>query len=40
MRDMADGMVSSGLHAAGYEHIWIDDGWAVGRDSKEIQLHL
>ena len=34
VRDMADGMVSSGLHAAGYQHIWIDDGWAVGRDSK------
>ena len=25
-------MVSSGLHAVGYEHIWIDDGWAMPRD--------
>ena len=31
LREMADGMVASGLHAAGYSHIWIDDGWAVGR---------
>ena len=26
LRDMADGMVSSGLSKYGYEHIWIDDG--------------
>lgn len=32
LRGMADGMVNSGLHAAGYEHIWIDDGWALPRD--------
>jgi hypothetical protein len=33
LRAMGDAMVSSGLHAAGYEHIWIDDGWAIGRDN-------
>ena len=33
VRGMADGMVSSGLQAAGYEHIWIDDGWAMPRDN-------
>eukprot|EP00041_Stephanoeca_diplocostata_P017026 m.338804 g.338804 ORF g.338804 m.338804 type:complete len:572 (-) comp20567_c0_seq8:94-1809(-) len=32
IRDMADGMVSSGLHAVGYDAIWIDDGWVLGRD--------
>jgi hypothetical protein len=31
LREMADGMVSSGLHAAGYEHLWIDDGWCAER---------
>lgn len=31
--EMGNGMVSSGLHAAGYSHIWIDDGWAVSRDN-------
>jgi alpha-galactosidase len=33
LRGMADGMVSSGLHAAGYQHIWLDDGWALPRDN-------
>ena len=33
LRGMADGMVSSGLRDAGYEHIWIDDGWALPRDN-------
>lgn len=33
LRDMADGMVSSGLSKYGYEHIWIDDGWALARDN-------
>jgi alpha-galactosidase len=33
LRQMADGMVSSGLHDVGYDNIWIDDGWAVGRDN-------
>ena len=29
--EMAEGMVSTGLHAAGYEHVWLDDGWALSR---------
>lgn len=33
-RDTANGMISSGLADAGYSHIWISDGWAVGRDAK------
>lgn len=33
LRAMGDGMVSSGLHAAGYDHIWLDDGWAIARDN-------
>ena len=33
LRGMADGMVDSGLHKAGYQHIWIDDGWAVARSN-------
>ena len=33
IRGMADGMVSSGLREVGYEHIWIDDGWALPRDN-------
>ena len=32
LREMGEGMISSGLHAAGYEHIWLDDGWAVSRE--------
>ena len=34
LKDMSVGMVQSGLHAAGYEHIWLDDGWALSRDNK------
>eukprot|EP00039_Didymoeca_costata_P029529 m.25051 g.25051 ORF g.25051 m.25051 type:complete len:553 (+) comp7669_c0_seq3:40-1698(+) len=34
LREMADGMVSSGLNSVGFEHIWIDDGWAIGRENK------
>ena len=33
LRAMADGLVSSGLAAAGYRSIWIDDGWAMPRDN-------
>ena len=29
---MADAMVSSGMHSAGYEYIVIDDCWQVARD--------
>lgn len=34
LRDMGDGMISSGLQKAGYKHIWIDDGWVLGRENK------
>jgi alpha-galactosidase len=33
IRDAADAMVSSGMQAAGYEYVVIDDCWQVGRDS-------
>ena len=39
--DQARGMVQSGLAEAGYEYIWIDDGWIIGRDSsgKPLEDH-
>jgi alpha-galactosidase len=33
IRDAADAMVGSGMQAAGYEYVVIDDCWQVGRDS-------
>eukprot|EP00040_Diaphanoeca_grandis_P018030 m.94835 g.94835 ORF g.94835 m.94835 type:complete len:412 (-) comp26759_c0_seq1:257-1492(-) len=33
-RETGDGLISSGLHDAGYSTVWISDGWAVGRDPK------
>src|ERR1700730_18574044 len=33
IRETADAMVSSGMQAAGYEYVVIDDCWQVGRDS-------
>ena len=33
IRGMADGLTSSGLAAAGYTSIWIDDGWVIGREN-------
>jgi len=33
IRSTADAMVSSGMKAAGYTYILIDDGWVSGRDS-------
>ncbi|WP_308365664.1 MULTISPECIES: hypothetical protein [unclassified Microbulbifer] len=33
IRDMADAMVSSGMEAAGYEYINIDDCWHGDRDA-------
>jgi alpha-galactosidase len=33
IRDTADAMVSSGMQAAGYEYVVIDDCWQVARDS-------
>ena len=32
LREMGEGMVHSGLHSVGYDHIWLDDGWAVSRE--------
>lgn len=34
IREMADAMVSSGMLKAGYDHVFIDDGWQGGRDNK------
>lgn len=33
LRELADAMVSSGLAAAGYEYLNLDDGWACCRDA-------
>eukprot|EP01052_Picozoa_sp_SAG31_P003120 SAG31_NODE_117_length_24022_cov_6.878067_4_plen_790_part_00 len=33
-RETADGLISSGLAAAGFTTVWISDGWAIGRDNK------
>ncbi len=32
-RDIGDGLVSSGLAAAGFTGVWIDDGYALPRDN-------
>jgi alpha-galactosidase len=34
IREMADAMMSSGMVKAGYDHIFIDDGWQGGRDNR------
>ena len=34
IREMADAMVSSGLRAAGYQYVNIDDCWQVSRDAQ------
>ena len=34
IREMADAMVSSGLQAAGYQYVNIDDCWQVSRDAQ------
>ena len=34
IREMADAMVSEGFLAAGYQYIYIDDGWQGGRDNR------
>ncbi|MGN6165916.1 MAG: glycoside hydrolase family 27 protein, partial [Flavisolibacter sp.] len=34
IREMADAMKASGMVAAGYQYIMIDDGWQGGRDNK------
>jgi alpha-galactosidase len=32
-RETGDGLISSGLAAAGWTKVWISDGWAIGRDN-------
>jgi alpha-galactosidase len=34
VREMADAMVSSGMLKAGYDHVFMDDGWQGGRDNR------
>jgi len=34
IREMADALVNSGMAALGYTYIYIDDGWAGGRDKR------
>lgn len=34
IKEMADAMVASGMKDAGYQYIFIDDGWQGGRDNK------
>ena len=34
IRETADAMISSGMHAAGYEYVNIDDCWQVSRDGE------
>lgn len=34
IREMADAMVSNGMFKAGYDHVFIDDGWQGGRDNR------
>jgi alpha-galactosidase len=34
VREIADAMVASGMAAAGYEYVVIDDGWQGGRDAE------
>jgi alpha-galactosidase len=34
IREIADAMVSSGLKAAGYQYVNIDDCWQVSRDAQ------
>lgn len=34
VREMADAIVSSGMLKAGYDHVFMDDGWQGGRDNR------
>lgn len=34
IREMADAMVNSGMQKAGYNYVFIDDGWVGGRDNR------
>ncbi|MGB3236547.1 MAG: glycoside hydrolase family 27 protein, partial [Ferruginibacter sp.] len=38
LKEMAGAMVSSGMAKAGYNYIFIDDGWQGGRDNKNNML--
>jgi alpha-galactosidase len=38
LREMADAMVSSGMKDAGYNYVFIDDGWQGGRDNRNNLL--
>ena len=38
LREMADAMVSTGMVEAGYNHIFIDDGWQGGRDNRNNMI--
>lgn len=38
LREMADAMVESGMRDAGYEYVFIDDGWQGGRDSRNNMI--
>lgn len=38
IKSMADAMVSSGMVKAGYNYIFIDDGWQGGRDKKNNMI--
>jgi len=38
LKKMADAMVSSGMAKAGYNYIFIDDGWQGGRDNKNNMI--
>ncbi len=38
LREMADAMVATGMVEAGYNHLFIDDGWQGGRDNKNNMI--
>lgn len=38
VKQMTDVMVSSGMAAAGYQYIFIDDGWQGGRDNRNNMI--
>lgn len=38
IREMADAMVNSGMSKAGYQYIFIDDGWQGGRDNRNNMI--
>jgi len=38
IKEMADALVNSGMAKAGYDHVFIDDGWQGGRDNKNNMI--